>query len=241
MWTWWRPCTAIGPRGSCWPPSVRPPLWSCKSTGCSPRATWPRATRRWRRSWWPPRLPTVKTWRCRAGACAARAACWAAVGPSRTCHAERPLCIHCAWVPPPPRTSHGSNRCGSATRRPVLATTRIVCVCIWLFSPLGVAIHLVAESGHVHHKRTCSLRVRACARVCMPVRACVCMRVCECVRMCACVCACVCGWLRLGCRLVTSRGAGTTVPFALTLVQLLCGEAAAVKVADGLVYRWPRS
>jgi hypothetical protein len=38
---------------------------------------------------------------------------------------------------------------------------------------------------------------------------------------------------------ITSQGPGTTIKFALTIVQHLCGLAEASKVADGLLVPFP--
>ncbi len=38
---------------------------------------------------------------------------------------------------------------------------------------------------------------------------------------------------------ITSRGAGTALPFALTLVELLYSEEKVKEVAAGMVYEWP--
>ena len=36
--------------------------------------------------------------------------------------------------------------------------------------------------------------------------------------------------------ITTSRGAGTAIPFALRLIEILCGEEMAKKVSGGIVY-----
>lgn len=40
-------------------------------------------------------------------------------------------------------------------------------------------------------------------------------------------------------RIITSQGPGTAIPFALQIIQSLMGQAEAVKVAKGLLYKWP--
>lgn len=40
-------------------------------------------------------------------------------------------------------------------------------------------------------------------------------------------------------RIITSQGPGTAMPFALMLVQALCGEAKAQEIAVGLLTPWP--
>ena len=45
--------------------------------------------------------------------------------------------------------------------------------------------------------------------------------------------------LRLFCRIITSQGPGTTIPFALHIVKVLCGDAEAAKVAKGLLVHYP--